>query len=239
MRDHRIIRNIFFLFLMASLLFSSGCAAQYRQSIKDDFRDTFKIYAGVGIGIHADVKVTNLFHPGIGWGGYWMNVGLRDRYSSIAFPSIEAALFPLGFANVGEKDSYLSDTLRMGNGRILIRDTPHQEYFVSGGLFDLEGLQAFEAYGAQKISQQTSMFKSRGEPVYTEQPFGIELGFGLLFVNFRVGFDPVEFFDLMTTCFGWDMLQDNKSIEEESAKARVSIAPKKESVPSSQQEKLE
>jgi hypothetical protein len=47
----------------------SGCATQYGHAVKDDFRDTFKIYVGLGIGLHADVKITNYFHPGIGWAG--------------------------------------------------------------------------------------------------------------------------------------------------------------------------
>jgi len=48
-----------------------------------------------GIGLHADVKITSLFHPGIGWAGIWKNVGSRDRYSKMVFTSLESALFPL------------------------------------------------------------------------------------------------------------------------------------------------
>lgn len=202
--------------LLISLL-TSGCATQYGQRVNDDFRDTFKLYAGVGIGLHADVKITNFIHPGIGWAGIWLNAGLRDRHSSFVFPSQESAMFPLWAITapftMEEKDWFLSESLRMANGRLLGYDNPHREYFVWGSIFDLGGVKSFEAYGIQKVVKHPTMLKGHSEQAYTEKPLGIELGLGLLFVNVRVGFDPVEFVDLVTTCFGWDMLQDNKSME--------------------------
>jgi hypothetical protein len=200
------------------IFLTSGCATQYGQRVKDDFRDTFKAYAGVGIGLHADVKVTNLFHPGIGWAGIWMNAGLRDRYSPFVFASEEFALFPLALTNtlmVDQKEWYLSETLRMANGRLLVRKNQQgMEPFVCGSLFDYDGLKAFDSYGVEKIVKHPSFFKGKGEPAYTEQPFGVELGLGLLFFNIRIGFDAIEFIDLFTTSLGWDILHDNPEMEE-------------------------
>jgi hypothetical protein len=225
------------------ILLTSGCATQYGQRVKDDFRDTFKLYAGVGIGLHADVKVTNFMHPGIGWAGLWLNAGLRDRYSTFVFPSQESAMFPLWAITapftMEEKDWFLSESLRMANGRLIGHENPHREYFVLGSLFDLSGIQAFEAYGIQKIAKHPTMLKGHSEQAYTEKPLGIELGLGLLLLNVRIGFDPVEFVDLITTCFGWDMLQDNKSIDVAPVIDGESLIPQKESMISKSPEKKE
>jgi len=166
-----------------------------------------------GIGLHADVKITSLFHPGIGWAGIWKNVGSRDRYSKMVFTSLESALFPLYALSApfifDEKKWYLSESLRMANGRLIDWELSDKEYFVWGSLFDLRGFQAFDAYGVQKIAKHPTMLKGNSEQAYTEKPIGIEFGLGLLLFNVRVGFDPVEFIDLITTCFGWDTLYDN------------------------------
>jgi hypothetical protein len=203
---------------LAHVLLWIGCygCASYRQVLWNDFRDTFKLSVGVGLGVHADIKATSVLHGGVGWFGLWWNAGLRDRHTPFVFPTQEMALFPLYLsAPLWEEKRkwYLSETLRLANGRLTGR-YDGEEPFITGSLFDVAGFEQWQAYGPRKLTEHPTMFKGHVETAYTEKPCGLECGLGLFVLNARLGIDPVEFVDLWCTAFGWDMLGDNPNSEE-------------------------
>jgi len=57
------------------ILLTSGCATQYGQTIKDDFRDTFKIYAGVGDWFACGCKNNKPFSS-----RYWVGWHMEERW---------------------------------------------------------------------------------------------------------------------------------------------------------------
>lgn len=183
-----------------------GCAS-YRQGVVDSFRDTFKANIGIGVGIYAQVKATSFLDAGVGWGGYWLEAGLESRYTNFVHPSIDGCPFPIGAIPGALPDESPLTALRMAN----IHDTPRtdtgEENAVVGQLFDADAIAKWDAYGPMKRSPHT-VFKS-SDPTYTEQPLGFEAGVGLLVIDIRVGFDPVEFCNLIGAICGRNSGRDN------------------------------
>jgi hypothetical protein len=186
---------------------TTGCAT-YRHNVANDFRDTIKLNVGVGFGLHVQAKVTSLMDAGLGWGGYWMNAGIENRYTPFLHPSITGCPFPIGVIPGAIPDESPLTSLRMANVRLTTRsDMTNADYAVAGQLFDAAAVAKWDAYGTDKRSPHQVFNKK--EQTFTEQPCGIEASVGLLVVNARVGFDPVEFCDLICTLCGWDLLKDN------------------------------
>jgi len=204
--------------LFAAVLLTSGCAS-YRHRVADDFGDSVKLKVGVGFGLYADAKVTSFFNPGLGWGGYWQNVGLESRYTGLVHPSLNGCPFPVGLIPGALPDESPIAALRMANVRGTCRTDVQGDYSVVGQLFDAEAITKWDAYGIQKRSPHVILHNP--EPTHTEGPLGFEASVGMLFLNVRVGFDPVEFVDLLCTVCGFDLLRDNKPREQE----RCSAAP--------------
>jgi len=183
-----------------------GCAT-YRQNISDDFRDTFKAKVGVGLGLYADVKITSLFNPSVGWFGSYWNVGLENRHADLVHYELSGYPFPLGLIPIrGTPERVRSSALRMES----YRGTGSGPFV--GQLIDVEAISKWDAYGPEKRSPHVTT--DIHELTFTERPLGIEVGAGLLFVNARLGFDPVELVDLICTAFGFDILEDNLSPSE-------------------------
>lgn len=67
---------------LGSILASTGCAS-YRHRVSDDFRDAIKLNVGFGFGLYAHAKATSFLDAGLGWGGYWQDFGLEDRYVTL------------------------------------------------------------------------------------------------------------------------------------------------------------
>jgi hypothetical protein len=195
----------FRIILGAALTLTGGCAS-YRQRISDDLRDTFKADAGIGIGLYAQAKATSFLDAGVGWGGYWENIGLESRYTDLMHPVINGCTFPLGVIPGAIPDESPLTALRMANVRDTIRSDLPGEYAVAGQLLDFRALN-WSAYGVGKRCGHQILHSS--EPAFTDHPFGFEAGVGALIVDVRVGFDPVEFCDLICTAFGYDLLKDN------------------------------
>ena len=192
--------------MMALALLMTGCAT-YRHRVSDDFRDAIRLNVGVGLGFYARAKATSFLDAGLGWGGYWQDIGLEDRYTDFIHPSLNGCPFPIGVIPGAIPDESPLTSLRMANVRGTSRAGLDGDYMVAGQLFDAKAIIKCDAYGARKGSPHR-VFKNH-EPSYTEQPYGLEAGAGLVFVNVNVGFDPVEFCDLLCTMCGWDLLHDN------------------------------
>lgn len=193
------------VFILACVLMTSGCAT-YRQHVADDFRDAVKLNAGVGVGLYAHVKATSFLDAGVGWGGIWINAGLEDRYSDVVHPSMTSALFPLGVIPGLIPDESPWTGLRMATIRLTNRSDVDGDYTVPGELFDWQAMTKWDAYGIQKRSPHQVL--KNDDPTYTEQPLGFEAGVGAGIVNVSVGFDPVEFCDLLCTLCGRELLHD-------------------------------
>jgi hypothetical protein len=84
---------------------------------------------------------------------------------------------------------------------------------VAGQLFDAHAIAKWDAYGSRKRSSHRVF--NNDDQQYTEQPLGFEGGLGLLFLDMNVGFDPVEFADLLSAVCGLDLLRDNRPDEPE------------------------
>jgi hypothetical protein len=189
------------------LLSLCGCAT-YRHQVADDFRDTFKVNLGVGMGLYAHVKATSFMDAGIGWGGYWWNAGLEDRYTYFVRETGNGCYFPLAAIPGAVPDESILTSLRMANVRGTTRSNmTNGDFMVNGQLFDWNALTQWKAYGPDKKTRH-QIFKN-DEPAYTEQPCGFEAGVGLIFIDAHIGFDPVEFCDLVSTMCGRDLLHDN------------------------------
>ena len=191
-------------FLTASI----GAGASYRQRVSDSFRDTFKANVGIGIGIYAQVKATSFLDAGVGWGGYWLEAGFESRYTKFVHPSINGCPFPLALIpGCAFPDDSPIVVWRMAN----VHDTPRadtgDENAIVGQLFDARAIAKWDAYGPMKRSPHV-IFQS-SDPTYTEHPLGFEVGVGVLVVDIRVGFDPIEFFNLVATIFGRNSSRDS------------------------------
>lgn len=184
---------------------SSGCGT-YGRRVSDDFRDTFKLNVGVGLGLYAHAKATSYLDAGIGWGGYWENVGVESRYTDFVHPSIIGCVFPIGAIPGGLPHDSPITALRMANVRDTQLTGDGGEYAVVGQLFDATAIRKWDAYGPEKRSPHI-VFHS-ADPTYTDHPLGFEAGVGLIVVNVSAGFDPVEFCDLVCAIFGFDLLRD-------------------------------
>jgi hypothetical protein len=205
------------LALLIAVTMSSGCAT-YRRAVTDDFRDAFKANFGVGFGLYADAKVTSFVDAGLGWGGYWANLGLENRYTDFLHPSLDGCPFPIGAIPGALPDEDPLRMLRMPHVHLVPRSDFEGDYTVAGMLFDAEALTKWDAYGVKKCSPHT-VFK-HDEPQYTTQPLGFEAGLGLLLINARIGFDPVEFLDLLATVCGWDLLRDASPVAPSASRAK-------------------
>ena len=191
--------------LLVVLSVTGGCAS-YRQRVVDDLRDTFKAKVGTGLGLYAQAKATSYLDAGLGWGGYWQNVGFESRYTELVHPGIDGCPFPFGAPETIPRESSLT-VLRMANIRDTTRTSDECEYAVVGQLLDASAVTKWNAYGVEKRSPHQLLHNK--DVTYTERPLGCEVGVGLFAVNARVGFDTVEFCDLICTTFGYDLLRDN------------------------------
>ncbi len=199
--------------ILLLLLFVS-CTKQYLHAIKSDFHDAIKASVGVGLGLHADVKVTALFHPGIGWFGWWKMAGTESRYSYGIYEHLFSCLFPLGFTFIDDKQLILQSldfTCFKGSEELVRRK--HGDTMFASALFDPQSVLSLKAYQPQKYSVHPWILSgnqnSGYDPTFTEQPFGLEMGLGIIFFSIRLGFDLIEFIDLLMTIFGYDILHDN------------------------------
>ena len=195
----------FAIALVASTL-TVGCAT-CRHRVADDFRDTVKLNVGVGPGLYAHAKATSFLDAGLGWFGEGYNVGLENRYTEFIHPYIVGCLFPIGTIPGAIPDESPLTALRMASARLTCRSDLDGDYNVAGQLFDAEAICKWDSYGPQKRSPHI-VFNNH-ESSYTEQPLGMGVAVGLLILNLEVGFDPVEFCDLISTMFGLDVLKDN------------------------------
>jgi hypothetical protein len=195
----------FRVFVLTSLLMTSGCAA-YRHRVSDDFRDAVKLNVGVGLGFYAHAKATSFLDAGFGWEGHWQNLGFEDRYTDFVHLSGNVCSFPLGIFPGDFPHASLEASFRMANTRATSRFDMEDDYLVVGQLFDTKAILKLDAYGASKKSPHY-VWKS-DDVSYTEQPCGFEGGVGLVFLNVNAGFDPVEFCDFLGSVCGWTLLHD-------------------------------
>ena len=191
--------------VLITMLLASGCAS-YRHRVSNDFRDAVKLNVGVGLGFYAHAKATSFLDAGLGWGGYWQNIGLEDRYTDFAHPSGNGCPFPIGVFPGALPDDSPWASLRMANTRATSRFDMEDDFLEAGQLFDWKAMRKWDAYGPKKRSRHY-VWKNDDES-YTEQPCGFEGGVGLIFLNINAGFDPVEFGDFLATACGWHLLHD-------------------------------
>lgn len=111
----------------------------------------------------------------------------------------------------------------MANVRLWDRSDMQEEYAVVGQLFDAGALTKWDAYSLAKRSSHKIL--NRNEMTYTEHPLGFEASIGLLLATVKIGFDPVEFFDLLCSAVGWDTLKDNGHRGEQANARETEKAP--------------
>lgn len=196
--------------LLAFLILTSGCAT-YRQRVCNDFRDAVKLNVGLGFGLYTRAKATSLLDGGMGWGGYWWELGLEDRYTDLARPCLNGCPFPLGAIPGASPEESPWTSLRLANVRARSRSDLKGDYNAVGQFFDARAIAKWDAYCIQKRSSHRIFHND--EESYTEQPFGLEVGVGAGLVDVHIGFDPVEFADLLCTMSGWDLLRDNRPLD--------------------------
>jgi hypothetical protein len=214
-------KPIFLLLLLSSVILMSGCAT-YRHRVRDDFRDAVKLNVGVGLGFYVRAKATSFFDAGMGWGGYWREVGLEDRYTDFVRESLNGCAFPLELVPGAVPGESPEAGLRLANVRGTSRGD--DDYMVVGQIFDAPAIAKWDAYGYQKKSLHQVFTNS--DKQYTEQPFGVEAGVGLLVITIHVGFDPVELVDFLGALCGLDLLRDHGSaVPEGGANGREPLTP--------------
>lgn len=208
---------------LMTLFMTAGCAT-YRHNVSDDVHDAIKLNVGFGFGLHVQAKATSLLDAGVGWGGYWMNAGFEGRYTSFLHPRITGCLFPIGVIPGAIPNESPATSLQMANVRLTTRsDMTNADYAVVGQLLDTSALAKWDAYGPGKKSPHEVF--NNVDQTYTEQPLGIETSVGLLLINSRVGFDPIELCDLMCTLLGWDILRDNRAANQTSQDTSLRADP--------------
>jgi hypothetical protein len=199
------LQNLIILLLILIVVLTSGCAT-YIKSRANDLADCFTVRGGFGVGLGVRAQVTNYLGASVGASREGKRVGYFGRTSvqcrCLWFgPPVPQIFSPIQLVS-GITDRYSWESGEcFGRAAIFLPctnfATSEGPSFLPDGFNLLAiNLKEFlpEFLGPKRVSPPTPFLREK---------FFIEFGAALFWVNFDVGFNPVEFVDFL---LGWTTL---------------------------------
>jgi hypothetical protein len=197
------------IILILTVIACTGCATPFGNYMKNrgnDLLDPFKIRAGIGLGLHADVEATELLHAGIGGSGIPIGAGMNGRYMHIGEQlelncNLPVTLFIKKEADMIGTDPYNPWCFTHYHIECDWRGKNEVTYCCLSPL-----LYGVDKYGnaALDYTKQKDDIK---KPVY--RWLDAEAGATLGFINGRIGFSPGELLDFVLGIFTIDIAKDD------------------------------
>lgn len=205
-------RSFFLIFIIIILTTQFTCASvgNYAKNRGNDFLDVFKVKGGVGIGIEADVKMTDLLHVGLG-GSLLANAGIYGRKVVSGFESNSnppmPQLFPGFSANMIFSETKEITPFFITRAHLEINDDIFSDKRREFG----DCTEREYCYLSPLISGDKLNYDTKDTPSLLRR-FDIEAGATLGIVGGRVGFSPGELVDFILGIFTIDIAKDDEKM---------------------------
>ncbi len=187
------------------LLASTGCQTSignYFANRARDFGDMFLVQGGIGYGLGAQVKAAGVAHVGLGAISFH-----RDKTLGLVYGSFR----PKFDRRSGRSRS--EDDLILFFPHLSNRPPEGGESHFCLGLFP--AIASWHNTSRSAIGSSDKWLWSEGTPKFRKaqvHAFDLEVSATALFLSFRVGFSPGEFFDFLLGWFGVDIASDDEEL---------------------------